>query len=126
MDKTSYLIINYILAGVIACMLIYSGFFFDSDTAVQCIHQKWLGKPCASCGITRAFHEILILNFDSARQLNPYAIRVFLFFFIELIFRLFINFFLLRRVNTKKLIGADGIVALALFGYCFAGFILTL
>ncbi len=52
-----YITINFILAGVILLIFIYSGFFSpDKDNyPVVCIHERLTGEQCASCGLSHSF-----------------------------------------------------------------------
>ncbi len=52
---------------------------------------------CKSRGLTRAFSQILRLNFQGALELNPCSFKIFLFFLIMLLSRIFINI----KVNLK-------------------------
>ncbi|SHL15511.1 Protein of unknown function [Flavobacterium chilense] len=61
---------------------------------------------CKSRGLTRAFSQILRFNFSQAIVLNPYSIKVLLFFLIQLIARFSINK-IVRLSNFKKVVTVD-------------------
>jgi hypothetical protein len=114
--------INLILAGIIIMIFIYSGIFSPQENKypVQCIHEKILGKPCPTCGISHSFSEILRGNFKKAREWNRNGIPIFLFFFIQLAIRVTITF-----LNQKEVFPSKGILyfdiafSLLLFIFCF-------
>lgn len=60
-----------------------------SNIFPPCIVYKLTGIKCAGCGMTRAFHQILNLNFKEAFKLNP-LIFIFLVSIIYLIAKYFI------------------------------------
>ena len=108
---SSYRIINFILAGVIGLMFIYSGFFYDSNAAVSCVYKTTLGLECMSCGLTRDFNSFLTLNFDHI--INEVSHKIFLFFVIQLIMRLFFS------LTKKEYVVVDVLLSIVLFLYCF-------
>jgi hypothetical protein len=124
--RDNYLIINILLAGVVLLVFAYSGFYSPekNNYPVTCIHQKITGIPCASCGTSHAFSLIVRGRIDDAREWNRYSVRVFLFFALQLIFRLFfsvaVRMFGGRRHN---IIAADITLSILLFCYSFYPFI---
>lgn len=54
---------------------------------------------CRSRGLTRAFSQILRFNFDEAVQFNPYSLKIFFFFLMQLILRFVIN----KKINISNL-----------------------
>jgi hypothetical protein len=99
-----YLIINLILAGVILMIFAYSGIFSpDKDNyPVVCIHEKLTGEPCVSCGLSHSFSLIVRGKISEAYEWNNYGMRVFLFFFSQLILRVVFSMFYLRYTDTRK------------------------
>ncbi len=102
MNSKTYFWFNCIWAGIITAMLFYAGFFAYSSHAVQCVYKDATGIDCATCGITRGFHHVLVGNFKTAYQLNPLSLQLFLFFAIQLIMRLCFMFLPSLRNNTSK------------------------
>lgn len=79
------------------------------------------GMPLAYCksrGLTRAFAQILRLNFSEAIVYNPYSIKIFLFFLIQLFIRLFINK-IVRISNFKRIMIGDVLLSAVLFVFSF-------
>jgi hypothetical protein len=98
-----YLIINIIFAGVILLIIAYSGFFTPekNDYPIICLHEKLTGEPCVSCGLSHSFSLIVRGRLDEAYQWNIYAMRVFLFFVLQLILRAIFSVFYLRYTDTR-------------------------
>ncbi|KQB37575.1 hypothetical protein RC62_2741 [Flavobacterium aquidurense] len=79
------------------------------------------GMPLAYCksrGLTRAFSQILRLNFKEAIAFNSYSIKIFLFFLVQLIARFSINK-LLKASNLKKVLTLDIILSTLFFIFSF-------
>jgi hypothetical protein len=99
-----YLIINIVFAGVILLIFLYSGFFSpDKDSyPVTCIHEKITGEPCVSCGLSHSFSLIVRARVEEAYRWNPYGMRIFLFFALQLLMRVSFSYYFLRYPDTRK------------------------
>lgn len=102
--REPYIIINLILAGVIALIFAYSGFFSPekNDYPVACIHEKLTGQPCESCGLSHSFSLILRGRISDAYNWNIYGLRVFLFFAFQLIMRVVFSILWLKFQNIRR------------------------
>ena len=121
-----YLLINFILAGVILLVFIYSGFFSpDKDNyPVVCIHEKLTGEQCASCGLSHSFSLILRGRISEAYDWNLYGLRVFIFFAAQILMRVVFSVFYLKYPGSgKQLITYDIAVSVMLFIVSFLPFI---
>ena len=121
-----YLLINFILAGVILLIFIYSGIFSPdkNNYPVVCIHEKLTGESCASCGLSHSFSLILRGRISEASEWNIYGLRVFIFFAAQLIMRVVFSVFYLRYPDSgKQLVTYDIAVSLMLFLVSFLPFI---
>jgi len=121
-----YLLINFILAGVILLVFIYSGFFSpDKDNyPVVCIHEKLTGEQCASCGLSHSFSLILRGRISEAYDWNLYGLRVFIFFAAQILMRVVFSVFYLKYPDSgKQLITYDIAVSVMLFIVSFLPFI---
>ena len=121
-----YLMINFILAGVILLVFIYSGFFSpDKDNyPVVCIHEKLTGEQCASCGLSHSFSLILRGRISEAYDWNLYGLRVFIFFAAQILMRVVFSVFYLKYPDSgKQLITYDIAVSVMLFIVSFLPFI---
>jgi len=114
--------INLIFAGIIILIFVYSGIFSaqKNNHPVPCIHERILGKPCPTCGISHSFSEIIRGNFKEAREWNRNGIPIFLFFFIQLIMRMGITILNQKTiVSGKTILYVDVVFSLLLFIVCF-------
>ena len=121
-----YLIINFILAGVLGLIFIYSGLFSaqKDNHPVPSFFEEATHKPSPSSGISRAFSEIMRGDLESARNYNPESLLIFAFFGIQLFQRLSVSLLLIKwpGISKKKhLLYADVLFSIILFLYCFAG-----
>ena len=121
-----YITINFILAGVILLIFIYSGIFSpDKGTyPVVCIHERLTGEQCASCGLSHSFSLILRGRISEAYDWNLYGLRVFIFFAAQLIMRVVFTVFYLKYPDSgKQLVTYDIAVSIMLFIVSFLPFI---
>jgi hypothetical protein len=102
--KEPYLIINIFFAGVILLIIAYSGIFSPekNNYPLVCIHEKLTGQPCVSCGLSHSFSLIVRGRIDEAFKWNIYGLRVFLFFFSQLILRIAFSVFYIKYPTTRK------------------------
>ena len=98
-----YIKINIVLAGVILLVIAYSGIFSPdkNNYPVVCIHQKLTGQPCFSCGLSHSFSLIVRGRIEEAYKWNIYGMRVFIFFFSQLLLRIFFTVFYLNNENQR-------------------------
>lgn len=123
--KKPYVIVNIVLAGVIVMIMIYSAIFSpdEDEYPVVCIHEKITGEPCVSCGLSHSFSLILRGRLNEAYSWNVYGMRVFLFFSLQLIMRVFFSFCYMKFIDTRKqLIMMDIIGSVLLFLISFRQF----
>jgi hypothetical protein len=121
-----YLLINMIFAGVIIMVMIYSGIFspVSGNYPVVCIHEKLTGQPCASCGLSHSFSLILRGQLAEANQWNVYGLRVFLFFFSQLLLRIaFSVYYIKYPIARTQLIRTDIVGSIILFFLAFTPYI---
>lgn len=126
MNSKSYLIINYIFAGIILAIFFYSLLFSPGDNTypIKCIHQELLGGPCPSCGLSRGFSAIVRCDMELARQIQPNSISVFLFFVVQLFLRFCCVVLVKRnRLSLKNITGIDVVISTLLFFYFFRNLI---
>ncbi|WP_369013106.1 DUF2752 domain-containing protein [Flavobacterium anhuiense] len=84
------------------------------------------GLPLAYCksrGLTRAFSQILRFHFQEAIAYNPFSIKIFCFFFLQLIARFLINMIISFSLFRKILIFDVSISAIS-FLFCFYNLVL--
>jgi hypothetical protein len=121
MQSQPYLKINLILAVLIGLIFIYAAIFpFLGNIQLQAIS----GGNLTSTGLSRAFSEIVGLNFDKAFALNRYALKVFGFFFFQFFMRVIFSFlFAFFPFQRNKLLIIDIILSVLLFLWGFGGMV---
>ncbi len=116
--ETPYAQVNSYLAGIVVLMFIYSGIF--SSTGIPFPIHSLYSEPVASTGLSRAFSLIIRGDFTNAQNFNPFAIRIFQFFTIQLFLRLIINYMLWHQYLSKKLLlFTDILLSVLLFLWAF-------
>ncbi len=123
----SYRIINLIFAAILLMIFTYAASFKPgNDYPVASQYQLITGKKTGSTGLSRAFSEMVRLNFDQAKTYNENSLEVFAFFFIQLILRI-IFFFTYPHTKDKKLMTRfDAVGSAALFLISFRNLIFSL
>jgi hypothetical protein len=104
--------------------MVYSGTFSpDGDSyPLVCIHETLTGNPCPSCGLSHAFSLIIRGRTSEAIELNSYAVRIFLFFSLQLLLRISLPIRFISITGTKarnNLVVADTAVTLVMFMVAF-------
>jgi len=117
-----YLILNLILAGVILLIMGYSLFYSpdEDEYPVPCIHEKLIGEPCPSCGLSHAFSLIVRGRVDEALEWNSQSLRVFIFFALQLVMRFGLALTAMKTKGNLRVVAitdaaVSGVMALAAF-----------
>lgn len=105
----------------------YSAFFSPDlgNYPVVCVHEKLTGDPCPSCGLSHSFSLILSGRFDEAIAWNSYSVRVFLFFFLQLLMRGVFAIFYIRASDTRSrnaIVTTDIVITITMFLAAFVPF----
>lgn len=120
MNNRVYHIINATFGGVILCIFVYSLIFYGNHP-IPALLTDITGLIPPSKGLSASFSEIVRGNIDEASLLNPYSLRIFAFFIIQLLTRLLVSIVIHAnwiRLNRVAII--DIIFSILLFGICFA------
>lgn len=122
-----YRVLNRIFLCILIAILAYSAVFSPEkkNHPVPSGSRFITGKPVSSTGLSRSFSAIMRFRFDDARRYNPYGIRLFLFFFIQVFMRI-TALVLARRLPDrplKTLYYADAVISFALFLVSFWPFL---
>ena len=91
----SYQITNGILAGFVILIFLYSAIFSPERNNYP-IHSSETfisGNYSMSTGLSRGFSSIMRLQFNKAYAYNPFSFRIFMFFLIQLLLRIFFLFY---------------------------------
>ncbi len=116
----NYKIANYMIAGIIGCIFLYSALFSPEGGKhpVPSFYTQLTDNDSPSTGLSRSFSAIVRGDFKLANSFNPIGIQIFLFFIIQLGYRIG-SVLLLTDSNRyiKSYIIAD--VLISIFGFCF-------
>ena len=126
MTKHGYLLINWIFAGIILAIFVYSGVYSPEGNQhpIKCVHEELTGSKCPTCGMSRGFSAIVRGRFSDAAEYQQNSLSVFVFFFIQLIFRASAIFLLLKtKLLVKFISNIDITVSLLLFLFTFRNLI---
>ena len=121
-----YHIINFVLAGIIMLIFIYSGLFSaeKGNHPIPSFYEELYGKTSPSSGLSRSFSEIVRGRFKSAGEYNPNGIPVFIFFLVQLFQRLSVSLIIHRKnISFDRIVLFDSLSSAILFLYCFRGLI---
>jgi len=117
--KSSYQLINLIFTGIILLVFLYSGIFSpqEANHPIPSSSSLVFGKKTPSTGLSRAFSEIVRLNFNKAKSYNPYSLEVFFFFFVQFFLRIgfLIIYSMLKNKKLQGLIIFDSLLSGVLF-----------
>ncbi len=121
-----YKIINLIFAGIILLIMVYSGIFSaENEHPIDCVYQKTHNIPCATCGLSKSFSEIMRGDLEKANDYNENGMPLFLFFIIQLMMRVIGTIIFSKNlINPKILITIDALASIFLFLYCFRNLLL--
>jgi len=100
-------------------MFAYAAIFSPSLGRYPILSSQQLltGESTLSTGLSRGFSSIARFRFEEARKFNPYSIRIFSFFLLQLLMR--ISFIWVQGILTvrhlQKLIIVDGVISALMF-----------
>jgi len=126
MTKQGYLLINLIFAGIILAIFIYSGIYSPEGNKhpIKCAHEELLGGKCPTCGMSRGFSAIVRGKINDAIGYQQNSLPVFLFFLIQLIFRVTSIYLVLKSSISLNIISnVDITLSLFLFILTFRNLI---
>lgn len=119
--ERSYHFVNGLFILTILLVLLYSFLFTGTTHPIPALLTEVTGIIPPSKGLSQSFSEIVRGNLSNAENINPYSVRVFFFFAIQLLLRIF--FSLLIRIKPGKikvLALSDSAISAAFFFWSFA------
>ncbi|SCY22362.1 Protein of unknown function [Flavobacterium anhuiense] len=119
----SYKKINVILIFIIMFIFFYCFFLPYLNFGLRSSCEGLPLAYCKSRGLTRAFSQILRFHFQEAIAYNPFSIKIFCFFFLQLIARFLINMIISFSLFRKILIFD---VSLSVISFLFSFYNLVL
>jgi hypothetical protein len=125
--RTRYLILNRIFGVILLSVLLYSILYSPErqQRPVPSGIQLFFGKTSPSTGLSHSFSALVRFEFQLAKEYNPYGLRIFLFFIIQLGMRIG-GLLLASRLPEqalKKMVRADGVISATLLLICFWPFL---
>jgi hypothetical protein len=119
----NYRIINLLFAGIILLVILYALIFNGSYPVPSA--QVFTTQHLPSSGLSRSFSAIVRFDIKKAVQFNPYGVRIFSFFIVQLLLRLLTFMMTIRMTDYKlqRMIIMDIVLSVLLFGICFWPFI---
>lgn len=115
-----YLTVNGLFLVFIIAVMLYSRWLYDipEEMRIKSNCQSKVFEDCKSYGLSRGFHHITHFRYDKALELNPYAIRIFLFFLVQFFLRIIISIFLFWKPG-KYIVYGDAVLSGLHFMYAF-------
>ena len=117
----AHVIISWVFFILIGIVFIYSYFFYPNSHPIDCFIKSRTGKDCASCGFSRAFSYYAHLKFSEGKNFNPLSWMVFLYFFVQFIFRfsVILHYRFTKKAISLSLIKTDIIISICGFLLAF-------
>jgi hypothetical protein len=127
-EKSQYWKINCILIGCIVSIFIYAAIFPPEGKYPIASNQKLFNnKATVSSGLSRGFSSIVRLRFHDATLYNPFSLRIFCFFLIELLLKVLLILMLQNHLFTiQQLVVFDSVSSALLFLILFWPFLIDL
>ena len=123
-----YVSLNIVFGLLILAIIIYAALVSPDrkDLPVPSVYTLLTGKESISTGLTHSFSEIVRFNFQKAYQFNPYGLRIFIFFMVQLLFRIRFLGISIKGKPGSFLINTDIFFSLTSFFIAFWPFITDL
>jgi len=121
MNNRCYHIINICFGSIILGIIFYSLLFRGDNHPIPALLTKVTGLIPPSKGLSASFSELVRGNIEAASMLNPYSLRVFSFFLIQLFTRALVSLVIEENwINKSRMVLIDVFYSTALFAICFA------
>ncbi len=119
--RKGYQTINLVFGILILLLFFYSARYSPAGGhPVPSLYTLLSGRPSPTAGLSRSFSALVRGEVSLARELSPYGIPLFLFFFAELLMRAAAFVLLVKsRISLKKILIPDLILSLILFLLCY-------
>jgi len=115
LSNDSYRLINLIFAGIILAIFAYSLFYGGEKThPIPSAMDFLTGQASVSTGLSRSFSAIVRFDFSAARAYNPYGLRIFMFFLIQMVMRIS-GFMIAGHLKRNRIINLDIVISIAMF-----------
>jgi hypothetical protein len=129
-DADPYRTVNFILLVFILCLFAYSAIYSPEGGHYPISsNQHFFGNGTTlSTGLSRGFSSIMRGQFKQAEKYNPHSLRIFGFFFLQGLLRLFFIFqsYLATSYVKRRVILTDGVISSLMFLILFSPFLIDL
>jgi hypothetical protein len=116
----AYHYVNLLIGIAFAGVILYSLTYKANSHPIPALLTEITGEIPPSKGLSASFSEIVRVNFDLATAYNPYGLRIFAFFALQLLLRAFFSMILMIKKNgVVSIILTDSIISTLLFACCF-------
>lgn len=120
-DIFVYHSVNLLFGMVLVFVIIYSIIYKPGDHPLPALLSEITGLIPPSKGLSSSFSEIVRGNLNSALIYNPHGIRVFSFFGLQILFRLFFSMVLSQKfISVTAILIVDVTLSILLFVWSFA------
>jgi hypothetical protein len=121
MNKKPYQIINIALGSVVIGIVLYSLLYRGNNHPIPSLFTQLTGIIPPSKGLSASFSELVRGNIETAGLLNPYGLRIFAFFIIQLLTRVLVSIAIEAEwLKQSRIIILDSLFSITLFIICFA------
>jgi hypothetical protein len=120
-QERNYHLVNIAFILLIVAIFAYSLVFKGENHPVPALFTKVTGEIPPSKGLSESFSEIVRGNLVDAARINPHGLRIFAFFALQLLLRIF--FSLSTRIRPDRIFTiaiADSAISIVVFIWCFA------
>ncbi len=116
--RNPYLTIN-LAFGLVCIAIVGYALIYPPATGshpIPCVFTTLTGEECAGCGLSRGFSHVVRFNFETAQEINPHSVGIFLFFALQLTLRIAGSILYLNtRIPHPALFTGDALLSLTAF-----------
>lgn len=119
-SSRAYHYVNLLIGVTFAGVILYSSIYKANSHPIPALLTEITGEMPPSKGLSASFSEIARGNLALAKTYNPYGIRIFAFFALQVLLRPFVSIILsLKGDGVTRVALADASASIALFVFCF-------
>jgi hypothetical protein len=117
----AYHIVNTLFFATIVMIIVYSFVYSQNNHPIPSVYTDLTGETSPSKGLSAGFSAIVNGDLKSAINHNVYSVRIFSFFLIQLLLRVFFSIItIVWPTRLFKIIIFDAAISVIVFSWCFA------
>ena len=121
MNNRCYHIINLSFGSIVLGILLYSLLFRGNNHPIPALLTNITGLIPPSKGLSAGFSELVRGNIEAAMVINPFSLRIFYFFIIQLFTRGLVSITIEGHwLKASRIVFIDAIFSISLFVLCCA------